>query len=404
MQAAEDEPGKARRDRALPGGADRRVPTFELFFDLVYVLTLTQITELMAHEHTGTGVLHGLLLLALVWFSWSAYTWLGNQARTDQGVVRAGMAVAMAGVFVVALSVPEAWHDLPGGLYGPLVLVCAYLVVRCVHLTLFTVLARGDRGLLRQLTVSWPPVLAGSALLITGVTVGGGWQTVLYAAAIAVDWGGVYVTSRKGNWRIHSTSHFTERHELFVIIAIGESLLAMGAGAASHPMNTSLLAAAVLGVAAAVGLWWLYFDLATLIGERVLDRTRGHTRVSLAVHAYAYGHFPIAAGIVVTALGIEGVVAHADDGKALGDFYAWALCGGAALYLAGVLLFGRIMLGMWGGFRLAALCLLLAVIPAAASLPPVAALAGVVVILGATAAAETWRYAELRHHVRETPH
>ncbi|WP_234343106.1 low temperature requirement protein A [Streptomyces fulvoviolaceus] len=374
--------------------------TFELFFDLVYVITLTRVTAYMAHEHTGTGVLHGVLLLALVWFSWSAYAWLGNQARDDPGVVRAGMAVAMAGVFVFALTVPEAWHDLPGGLYGPLDLACAYLVVRCVHLVLYTVLARGDRGLLRQVAVSWPPVLAGSALLIAGAVVGGGWQTALFAAAILVDWGGVYVTSRRGNWRIHSAAYFTERHELFVIIAIGESLIAMGAGATDHPVGTPLLAAAVLGVAAALGLWWLYFDMVTLKVEHTLHRTRGQARLSLAVHAYGYTHFPIVAGIVLTALGVEGVVAHADDGKTLGAFYAWALCGGPAVYLTGMLLFVRITMGAWGGYRLAALCLLVAGIPAAAALPPVAALAGVVVILAATATAETRWYADVRHRVR----
>jgi low temperature requirement protein LtrA len=156
----------------------------------------------------------------------------------------------------------------------------------------------------------------------------------------------------------------------------------------------------VLGVAAATGLWWLYFDLATLIGEHQLDRTHGQTRLGLAVHAYGYAHFPITAGVVLTALGVEGVVAHADDGKALGGFCAWALCGGAALYLGGLLLFGRIMLNAWGGFRLTGLCLLLAGIPAATALPPVAALACVVVILAAVAAAETRWYAELRRTVR----
>ncbi|MER5209545.1 low temperature requirement protein A [Streptomyces sp. NPDC002838] len=333
---------------------------------MVYVFTLTQITEYMAHEHTGAGALRGMLLLALVWFSWSAYAWLGNQARTDLAVVRVGMALAMAGVFVVALAVPESWHDLSGGLHGPLVLACAYLFVRSVHLFLYSGLARGDHGLMRQIAVSWPPVLGGSALLIAGTVVGGRWQTALFAAAIAVDWGGVYATSRRGSWRIHSAAYFAERHQLFVIIAIGESLLAMGAGSVGHPVSTPLLAAGVLGVATATGLWWLYFDLATHIGERQLDKAHGQARLTLAVHAYGYAHFPITAGIVVTALGVEGVVAHADDGNSLGTFYAWALCGGAALYVGGLLLFGRIMLKVWGGFRLTALCLFLAGVPAAA--------------------------------------
>ncbi len=115
-----------RRGRALAGvrptSEDHRVTTFELFFDLVYVFAMTQVTGYMAHEHTALGVLQGLLLLAL-WWTWSAYAWLGNQARADEGLVRAGMAVAMAAIFVVALTIPEAWQDAPGGLSGPLVLV-----------------------------------------------------------------------------------------------------------------------------------------------------------------------------------------------------------------------------------------------------------------------------------------
>jgi low temperature requirement protein LtrA len=119
-----------------PTGEDDRTTTFELFFDLVYVFAATQVTGYMVREHRGRGVVQGLLLLALLWWTWSAYAWLGNQARADAGVVRAGMAVAMAAMFAVALTVPEAWQDAPGGLDGPLVLVGAYLVVRCTHLTL----------------------------------------------------------------------------------------------------------------------------------------------------------------------------------------------------------------------------------------------------------------------------
>ncbi|MFB8176026.1 low temperature requirement protein A [Streptomyces sp. NPDC055966] len=409
MRAAQtDEGGGPSGNGQLTGGGavlgTGRVTTFELFFDLVYVFTLTQITAYMAHAHSSAGALQGMLLLALVWFSWSAYAWLGNQARADLGIVRAGMALAMAGVFVVALTIPEAWHDLPGGLPGPLVLTCAYLFVRCVHLVVYARLARGDRGLVRQVAVSWPPVLGGAALLIVGAIMGGDTQTALFAAAIAVDWGGVYATSRRGSWRIHSAAYFAERHQLFVIIAIGESLLAMGAGAAGHPMSAPLLAAAVLGVGAAAGLWWLYFDLSTHIGEHQLEQSQGPARLTLAVGAYGYGHFPVAAGIVVTALGIEAVVAHADDGKALGAFYGWALCGGAALYVGGLLLFGRIMLKAWGGFRLLGLCLLLAWAPMAGLLPPVAALAGVVVILAAVATAERLGYAEMRRRVLHSAH
>ncbi|MFF8195075.1 low temperature requirement protein A [Streptomyces bobili] len=377
------------------------VTTFELFFDLVYVFALTQVTEYMAHAHTAAGVLQGMLLLALLWWSWSAYAWLGNQARADLGIVRAGMGLAMAGVFVVALALPEAWHDLPGGLYGPLVLTCAYLFVRCVHLVVYGLLARGDRALRRQVAISWPPVLAGAALLLVGAAVGGSTQTALFAAAIVVDWGVVSATAWRGNWRIHSAEYFTERYQLFVIIAIGESLTALGVGAAEHPVSVSLLVAAVLGVAAALGLWWLYFDIVTHVVRRRLHEAGDPIRLALATSAYGIAHFPMVAGIVLTALGIEGVVSHADSGHGLGAFYAWVLCGGVAAYLVGLLVFGWIAVRVWGPYRLVALVLVLAWAPAATVLPPLASLAGAVSLLAALAGVETWRFSELRERVRD---
>ncbi|WP_435810326.1 low temperature requirement protein A [Streptomyces mirabilis] len=183
-------------------------------------------------------------------------------------------------------------------------------------------------------------------------------------------------------------------------MALGESLLAMGAAASQRPIDLALLTAAVLGVAATAGLWWLYFDIVTRIVEHRLEETRGAQRLSLAVLAYGYGHFPIVAGIVLTALGMEGVVADAGSKGGLGTFSASALCGGAALYLGGLALFGRITVGVWGPFRLGAILVLLAWFPAANALPPLAALTGVVVILAAVTAVETWWYSELRRKVR----
>ena len=169
----------------------------------------------------------------------------------------------------------EAWQDAPGGLNGPLVLVGAYLLVRCVHLTLDAVAAAGDRELRRLVTITWGPLLASVALLIPGALLGAGpGAALLFAAALLVDWVGVYLTSRRGSWRLHGP-HWTERHGLFIILAIGESVVAIGVGAA----------------------------------ERRLAEARGQAKVRLAVEAYTYGHFPIVAGIVLAALGMEGVLA-----------------------------------------------------------------------------------------------
>jgi low temperature requirement protein LtrA len=393
-----------RRGRLLggirPTGEDHRTTPFELFFDLVFVFAMTQVTGYMAAGHSAHGVLQGLLLLTLLWWTWSAYAWLGNQARADEGVLRAGMAVAMAAIFVVALTIPEAWEDAPGGLNGPLVLVGAYLLVRCVHLTLYAVAATGDPGLRRQVAVTWLPTLAGGALLVAGALLGGWTQTLLFAGALVVEGAGVYLISRHGNWRLHSVGHLTERHGLFMILAIGESVVAIGVGAAQQPISAPLLLGAILGVAVAVCLWWLYFDVVSLAAEHRLLEARGQARVDLAVEAYTYGHFPLVAGIVLAALGVEGVLAHADETEPLGAFYALPLLGGVALYLAGQLLFKRRIHSTLSLPRLVTIGVLLAALPAAVVLPPLAGLAGLVLFLAALVMVETIRYAEDRRSLR----
>jgi low temperature requirement protein LtrA len=382
---------------ARPTTEDDTATTFELFFDLVYVFAMTQVTGYMVHAHDALGVLQGLLVLALLWWTWSSYAWLGNQARADTGVVRGAMAVAMAALFVVALTIPEAWDDAEGGLYGPLVLVGAYLLVRCVHLSVYALAARGDAGLRRQLAISWVPTVAGAVLLVAGVLfLEGQLQTVFFAGALVVDWGGIYLTSREGNWRIHSAPHWTERHGLFIILAIGESVVAIGVGAAGQPISAPLLAAAVLGIVAALCLWWLYFDVVSRAAEHRLRDARGQARVRMALEAYTYGHFPIVAGIIVGAVGVEGVLAHAGDGEALGLFYAAALYGGVALYLAGHLLFKQRMYAALSVPRLVTVGALLLALPGAAFLPPLVGLAGLVLLLGVLIIVETRRYAALR--------
>ena len=229
---------------------------------------------------------------------------------------------------------------------------------------------------------------------------GGQQQTLFFAGALVVDWGGIYLTSREGNWRIHSAPHWTERHGLFIILAIGESVVAIGVGAAGQPISAPLLAAGVLGIVAALCLWWLYFDVVSRAAEHRLRDAQGQARVRMAIEAYTYGHFPIVAGIIVGAVGVEGVLAHAGDGEPLGLFYAAALYGGFALYLAGHLLFKQRMYAALSVPRLVTVGVLLLALPAAAFLPPLVGLAGLVLLLGVLIGVETRRYAALRAGVR----
>jgi low temperature requirement protein LtrA len=376
--------------------------TFELFFDLVYVFAATQVTHYIAHEHTANGFLQGMLLLALLWWTWSAYTWLGNQARADEGLVQLGMFGAMACIFVVALVIPEAWHDAPGGLNGPLVLVASYVLVRVIHLTVYTVAATAaeDAGLHRQLAITWGPMLAGSALLFIGVALGERWQTAFFAAAVILDWLGTWLTSRHGNWRLRSPSHYTERHGLFVMLAIGESIVAIGVGAAQLPISTTLIVGAVLGITLSVCLWWLYFDAVAMAAEHVLGDTPESDRARLAVEAYTYGHFPIVAGVITAAVGVESVLAHAQESEGLGGFGAATLYGGLALYLVGHVMFKWRMLGQVSRYRVGAAVVLVIGAVLGAGLAPLAALAAAVLVVGALVMAETLRYADERDAIR----
>jgi low temperature requirement protein LtrA len=264
-----------------------------------------------------------------------------------------------------------------------------------LHLSVYGLAARGDPGLRRQLAISWVPTLGGAALLIAGALLGGKLQIFFFAGALAVDWGGVYITSRGGNWRIHSAPYWTERYGLFIILSIGESVVAIGVGAAGQPISTPLLAAGVLGIGTALCLWWLYFDVVSQAAEHRLRDARGRVRVRMAIEAYTYGHFPIVAGIIVGAVGVEGVLAHAGDSKPLGLFFAAALYGGIALYLVGHLFFKQRVHATLSVPRLVTVVVLVLALPAAAFLPPLVGLAGLVLLLVVLAGVETRRYAVL---------
>jgi len=156
-----------------------RVTTFELIFDLVFVFAVTQVTAFMSHEHDAIGLVRGLLILALLWWAWCAFAWLGQQARADTGVVQVAMTVAMVAIFIVALAIPEAWQDAPGGLNGPLTLATAYVLVKFSHVAGYWIAAGADTALRRQLLITLAPWSLGSSLLLIGSTVGGSTQTIM---------------------------------------------------------------------------------------------------------------------------------------------------------------------------------------------------------------------------------
>ncbi|MHA7278223.1 low temperature requirement protein A [Arthrobacter sp. MDT2-2] len=377
-----------------------RVTTFELFFDLVFVFAFTQVTGFMAHEHSFFGVLQGMIILTLLWWSWVSFSWLSNQTHVDEGIMRFGLSAVMVAMFIASLAIPEAFHDLDGGLSGPLVLALAYVVVRVLHVTLYAYAAGDDHPLRRQVAKTAGGMILGSVLILTGALVGGAAQTWFWLAGVGVDAGITYLTSTKGDWRVHSAAHWTERYGLVVILALGESIVAIGVGASQEPVSIAILAGAVLGVALSICLWWLHFDVTAIAAEHRFAALRGAERSSAAVDAYTYLHLPLVAGIVLTALGVEDVLAHVYETENFGALGSFALFGGAALYLLGSAAFWRRVGGGWKKWRLGGAVILLLLIPAASPLAPLAALALVTTVAGLLVAAESTLYAESRSSIR----
>ncbi|MCC3289784.1 low temperature requirement protein A [Arthrobacter sp. zg-Y1110] len=377
-----------------------RVTTFELFFDLVFVFAFTQVTGFMVHEHSFLGVLQGMVILVLLWWSWAPFSWLANQAHVDEGLMRFGLSAVMVAAFIAALAIPEAFEDLDGGLHGPMVLALAYSAVRILHLVLYVYASGNDRPLRRQIAKLTFTAVLGAALVVTGALLGGTAQTWFWLAGMVLDTGLTFLISWHGNWRIHSAAHWTERYALVVILALGESIVSIGVGASELPVSVPVLTGAAAGICLSIGLWWLYFDVTAVAAEHRFAALRGSARSSAAVVAYTYLHLPLVAGIVLTALGVEDVLAHVEEGKGLSSVGVFALFGGPALYLLGTAAFWRRMGGGWKKWRLGTAALLLALVAAGPPLTSLAALLLVTALVAGLVTVESLLYREVRHRVR----
>ncbi|HEX2892863.1 MAG TPA: low temperature requirement protein A, partial [Marmoricola sp.] len=245
--------------RFLPTGENHRVTTLELLFDLVFVYAVTAVSESVVRDLTLVGLARGLVVMALIWFGWTAYAWLGNQARADEGPLRLSMFLAMAGFFVVALTIHEAFGDLPGGLPGPVVFVSAYAVIRLAHLVIYWIAAGDDAGLRHTIERTLRTTLVALALLFAGAMISADARLAVWTAAVLVDYVGVFVAGAQG-WRIAAPGHFAERHGLVVIIAIGESVVSVAVAVSHAAIDWSLLTGALLGITLAMTLWRTYFN------------------------------------------------------------------------------------------------------------------------------------------------
>src|ERR687893_296037 len=378
---------------ATEGGdpTERRVTPLELFFDLVFVFALTQVTGFLADHLTWIGMLQGAALLVVLWWAWGAYSWLTNAVPAEEVIpARLVILTAMAAMLVASLAVPDAFGE-HGVLFGS-----AYFVVRLLHVVL-SVLATGNTPETRQAFLLLAPgFLAAPALLVVAGLLDGFAQGAFWAAALAIDLGVSFVRGVSG-FRVHA-GHFVERYGLIVIIALGESIVAVGVGASGLELGAGVVVAAVLGVALAAALWWAYFDLFVLVAERRLSEAKGAERARLARDAYPYLHLPMVAGIILVALGIKTTLAHVGD--PLGTTPAVALCGGVALFLLGHNAFRLRDVGSVSVPRLVLTVLCCGLIPVAVSVPSLATLATLAVLLCVLAAFETARSREFRRELR----
>jgi len=370
---------------------EERVTALELFFDLVFVLALTQCTALMATDPTWQGLGRGLLVLAVLWWSWGGYAWLTSVVDPEEGTVRLAMFVAMAAFLVAALSVPDAFGN------DAFAFACAYGIVRVAHIWLFTIASRDDPGLRRSVTGLAASTAVGVGLLLAASTTDGALQGTLWCVALLLDVGAPFLFWAEG-WRL-MPAHFAERHGLIILIALGESIVAIGVGSEAV-VDASVVAAATLGVALAAALWWLYFDVIAWLAERRLSSTApGREQNELARDAYSLIHFPMVAGIVLAALGLKTTLAHVGD--PLHVVPAAALVGGVALYLVAHVGFRWRLVGSLSTQRLVGAVAVLALFPVAREAPALLTLALVVAVVCALVVYEVIRFGETRRRVRD---
>ena len=350
---------------------EHRVTPRELFFDLVFVFAFTQVATLLADDPTFAGIGRGVLVLAALWWAWTAYAWLTNTVDPEESVVGAALLVALIAMFVGALVVPGVFAD-EGALFG-----AAFLVVCSMHLTLYALAGRGHRDLLGAVLRLAPWTLLGATLILVAGFADGA-RTWLWLAALVCTYVGAALSGSTG-WRVHP-SHFAERHGLVLIIALGEAFISIGIGATGIGIGPGEIVAAVLGLLVATSIWLAYFDFFAIRGERMLGDLQGAQRVALARDVYTYAHFPLVVGIVLFAFAMKTIVGHV--GEELDSVAAFALCGGSALYL---LTYSAIRtrverrLKLSRGRFVAALTLLL-MLPLATVVPALAALALVTVV------------------------
>jgi low temperature requirement protein LtrA len=361
-----------------------RVTTLELFFDLVFVFVITQLTSVLVDDLSWRTLANVAVMLGLIFYMYGGYAWLTNSVPA-RGARRQGLLLGgMAGYMVIAIAVPDAFDDTG------LTFALALAVVTAIHAFLFIRSAGADSSAaMRRLA---PTNIAAVLAVVVGGAIGGDVQIILWTVAALYEWFWPWLFGAFGSpaGEVHfgiRPAHFVERHNLLIIVAIGESVVAIGIGASHLPVDFELVALVILGLAVSAALWWAHFGRGEEEGAvAAMEQSDAAGRERIAIQAFGYALYPILLGVILVAAGIEEAIAHPDED--LATAYALALSGGVALFILGDLLMRSILgLGRTGWRTGAALAPLVA-IPIGTEVSAAAGLATAAVLLAAALALE----------------
>ena len=345
---------------------------------------------MIAADPTWEGVVEGILILGAIWWAWGAYAWLTNNIDPEAGLPRLIILAAMAAMLVTAIAVPGAFGA------EALTFGVAYLLVRGLHIGLYELAAASDPDLHSAVHRLTPPMLACCTLIIAASAFDGAVQIGLWVLALALEYGGVLYGGMEG-WRV-SPAHFAERYGLIIIIALGESIVAIGVAASAIGLDAEVTAAVVLATGIAAALWWAYFDVVAIMAERKLTELTGSARNAMARDSYSYLHLPMVAGIVLFAVGVKKAIGDIDE--PLATVPAIGLFGGAALYLAAHIAFRYRNLRTVAKRRVAAVLVLLALIPVGLEVDPLVSLGLVFAVCAGMVTYDAIRFRDARSRIR----
>ena len=369
---------------------ERKTSYIELFFDLVFVFAFTQVTALILEDTSVEGFLRAALVLAMVWWAWSAYAWMTNAIDIENTVTRLILFTAMAAAFFMALAVPDAYQDEAAWF------AVAYFVVRILQTALYAWGVRGDPGNLRAVIMLAPWFLAAAFVALIGGFVDPDYRSWIWLASLVIDVVGTLFVAR-GEWHI-SPSHFAERFALIVIIALGESIVAIGIGTSDLPRDSTYALSVVVAFAGVAALWWAYFDFTAVAAERALRRASPAVRGPLARDVFTFFHYPVVLGIIFYAVAAKKTLEH--PLYPLSEAGRWALGLGVAIFLCGFALmrFRVIRRIAWERLAAAAVALVLAV--GLDGTDAVVTLGVVIAVLVLSVAIETARLRAVRAEIR----